>query len=116
MAERRERPDRQGMKTMVTFLQPDVARRIKVIAAETDRTVQDIGEEAITEWLRKHDPESANLVLKKQAEPSPVATEPVRTETTKDATAAPLTKEQSKRKQVIPPSPPSRSAPHKRTP
>ena len=43
------------MKAMVIFLPPDTARRIKVLAAENDRTVQDIGEEAVTQWLERHD-------------------------------------------------------------
>ncbi len=52
---RADRPDRAGLKTLVTYLEPEIARRIKVIAAETDMKVQEIGKEAVLQWLERYD-------------------------------------------------------------
>jgi hypothetical protein len=49
-----ERPDRAGLKTLVTYLPPDVAKRVKMIAVQSDRTVQAIAEEAIMQWLERN--------------------------------------------------------------
>ena len=51
---RADRPDRSGMKTMVTYLDPMVAQRFKLLSAMSGRTMQDIGAEALMEWLKKH--------------------------------------------------------------
>lgn len=55
MADKVLRPDRAGMKTIVTYLPVETARAVKVIAAQQGRTMQEIGEQALMEWLEKHD-------------------------------------------------------------
>jgi hypothetical protein len=46
------RPERVGKKGVMTYLPDDMAKQIKVFAAQNDRTIQDIGEEAFANWLK----------------------------------------------------------------
>jgi hypothetical protein len=54
MADAPQRPDRVGKKTVVIYLPADIAKQFKVLAVQTDRTMQEIGEEALLEWLKKN--------------------------------------------------------------
>jgi len=47
------RSDRAGLKTVVTFVDPEIAMLLKVAAAESYSTVQRIVEQAIITSLRK---------------------------------------------------------------
>ncbi len=47
------RNDRAGLKTVVTFVDPEIAKLLKVAAADSNTTVQRITEQAIVTALRK---------------------------------------------------------------
>ena len=47
------RSDRAGLKTVVTFVDPEIAKLLKVAAADSDSTVQRIVEQAILTALKK---------------------------------------------------------------
>ncbi len=58
------RPDRAGLKTVVTYLPAEVAKMVKMLAVQRDRTVQDICEEAIGAWLKANATKADLLWLK----------------------------------------------------
>lgn len=45
------RPGRTGMKVIAIHVDPQMARQLKILAAETDSTIQAIAEDAIREKL-----------------------------------------------------------------
>ena len=47
-------PARIGKKGVLTQLDPDTARRLKMLAVEHDTTLQALGEEAFDELLRRY--------------------------------------------------------------
>ncbi len=53
--EKRDRPDRAGKKLIAGHFPATVARRLKVLAAMNDRTVQDMLDEAVTDLLAKYE-------------------------------------------------------------
>ena len=48
-------PSRIGKRTVSAHFEPTVARQLRVLAAETDRTIQDLIAEALNDLFRKHD-------------------------------------------------------------
>ena len=48
-------PARIGKKGILTQLDQDTARRLKMLAVERDTTLQALGEEAFTELLQRYD-------------------------------------------------------------
>ena len=48
------RTDRAGLKTVVAFVDPELSRHIKIIAADTRSNVQIIAENALVQAVRKH--------------------------------------------------------------
>jgi len=48
-------PSRAGKRSVSGHFAPDVSRQLRILAAETDRTVQDLLEEALNDLFRKHD-------------------------------------------------------------
>lgn len=48
-------PGRIGKKGVLTQLDQDTARRLKMLAVERDTTLQALGEEAFDELLRRYD-------------------------------------------------------------
>ena len=45
------RPGREGMKVIAVHVSPDMARQLKILAAETDGTIQQLVEDAIRDRL-----------------------------------------------------------------
>lgn len=52
--EKADRPDRAGKKLIAGHFPASVARRLKVLAATNDRTVQSLLDEALTDLLHKY--------------------------------------------------------------
>jgi hypothetical protein len=46
------RPGRAGMKVIAIHVDPQMARQLKILAAETDSTIQQLVEDAVREKLR----------------------------------------------------------------
>ena len=47
-------PSRKGKRSVAGHFTPEVARQLRVLAAEADRTVQDLLAEALNDLFRKH--------------------------------------------------------------
>ena len=47
-------PSRIGKRSVSAHFEPNVARQLRMLAAETDRTVQDLIGEALNDLFRKH--------------------------------------------------------------
>ena len=47
-------PSRRGKKAVVLYLEPDIAKRLKVLAAENETTVQALGLEALDLLFERH--------------------------------------------------------------
>ena len=48
-------PSRRGKKAMVIYLEPDVSKRLKVLAAQNEKSVHELGLEAIDLLFERHD-------------------------------------------------------------
>jgi hypothetical protein len=53
-ADARRAPARKGKKAIAFWVDPGAATQLRVTAATMDRTVQNIMEEALDDWFRKH--------------------------------------------------------------
>jgi hypothetical protein len=53
-ADARRAPARKGKKAIAFWVDPGAAMQLRVTAATMDRTVQNIMEEALDDWFRKH--------------------------------------------------------------
>lgn len=45
---------RQGRKAVTVYVTPEMSRAIKILAAKSDRPLEDIAREAFNDLLRKH--------------------------------------------------------------
>jgi hypothetical protein len=47
-------PSRQGKKGLVTYLPPQAAKEVRLLAVESDSSIQELGVEAWNDLLRKY--------------------------------------------------------------
>ena len=56
-------------ETFVIYLPAEVARHIKVLAAETDQTMQEIGEDMVVSWLKTNAPHPNKIQKREKSTP-----------------------------------------------